>query len=101
MSSHPLKGVETVEVLKLFSKLSDTKGWANGRDVETLARSVSSAVYKNEGRMGKSKGSLYVNIWNLMGYLEAMLEERVGHVHHESNTYKEEVSKTQHSLWNL
>lgn len=68
------------KIYRLLSKLSGTKGWANGRDIETLARSIVGAVYMREGRLGKTEGSgpLTVATDELIVHLQEMLKEREG-----------------------
>jgi SpoVK/Ycf46/Vps4 family AAA+-type ATPase len=66
-------------VYLLFAKLSQTRGWANGRDVETLSKTIVGNVYIKEGRARKEGGplgSLVVTIDELVHVLKAMRKER-------------------------
>ena len=69
---------ETKTLFTLFSQLSQTKGWANGRDVETLSREVIGNVFKNQGMLGgKAADQLTVSMNEIIGFLREMHRRRV------------------------
>lgn len=65
-------------VYRLFASLSQTPGWASGRDVETLAKTIIGNVYMKEGKAKKQGvvGSLDVTIDELIEVLKDMRKER-------------------------
>lgn len=65
-------------VYRLFESLSHTAGWASGRDVETLAKTIIGNVYMKEGKAGKAGivTSLYITIDELIEVLKDMRKER-------------------------
>jgi hypothetical protein len=65
-------------IYRIFKKLSMTKGWANGRDVETLAQNIIAHVFMNVGRIAVDKevGKLGVSADDLLNFLKDMLRER-------------------------
>ncbi|KAF4465449.1 Stage V sporulation K [Fusarium albosuccineum] len=65
------------KVYRLFQSLSDTRGWSNGRDVETLARIVIGDVFQKEGRKGNRSAHLQVSTDELIDSLRAMLRSRL------------------------
>ncbi|KAI1387940.1 P-loop containing nucleoside triphosphate hydrolase protein [Hypoxylon trugodes] len=67
------------QVHQLFAKLSHTKGWVNGRDVETLAKTIVGDVYSREGRLEPDSivGALTISMSQLIEVLENMLQERM------------------------
>jgi SpoVK/Ycf46/Vps4 family AAA+-type ATPase len=70
------------KVYKLFSRLSATKHWANGRDVESLARTVIAHVFRKQGRAAKKDRAasrpLTISTDELIQFLQDMLRERKG-----------------------
>ena len=77
------------EVLRIFERLGDTKGWANGRDVETLAKRIISHVFVKAGQTGTAQTRaeakpevrtmeemLQVRMSELPPFLRAILKER-------------------------
>ncbi|KAI0378946.1 P-loop containing nucleoside triphosphate hydrolase protein [Hypomontagnella monticulosa] len=67
-------------VHQFFARLSSTKGWANGRDVETLAKTIIGIVYRREGQLDNGAiGSLDISMSELMDVLQNMLLERGGY----------------------
>jgi hypothetical protein len=62
------------EVLRLFRKLGRTKHWANGRDVETLAKTVIGSVFRRQG--AEVMHGLSISTGELVGFLQDMLGER-------------------------
>lgn len=65
-------------VYRLFASLSQTPGWASGRDVETLAKTIIGNVYMKEGK-AKKQGvvdSLHIDIDELIEVLKDMRRER-------------------------
>ncbi|KAF5011132.1 hypothetical protein FDECE_2740 [Fusarium decemcellulare] len=65
------------KVYRLFQSLSDTRGWSNGRDVETLAKIVIGDVFQKEGRKGNRSTHLQVSTDELIDSLRAMLRSRL------------------------
>ncbi|KAI3548435.1 hypothetical protein CABS03_04520 [Colletotrichum abscissum] len=67
-------------VYRLFRKLGQTRGWASGRDVETLAKTLIGNAYKRAGRTEKrmNTGSLQVTLDELIEAQKGMLAERLG-----------------------
>ncbi|VUC31534.1 unnamed protein product [Clonostachys rosea] len=67
---------------ELFNQLARTKGWANGRDIETIAKSIIGDVFVKaaEEEEGSPLGSLHVSFQELTKTLLEMLRERSGHV---------------------
>lgn len=65
-------------IYRVFAKLSVTKGWANGRDIETLAQNIIRHVFMNVGKMAADKemGPLVVSAEELLNFLKDMLRER-------------------------
>lgn len=67
------------QILKIFRRLSISKGWANGRDIETLARNIIGHVFMKVGQTGARTGKekrLFISSQELLGFLQAMLKER-------------------------
>ncbi|OJJ38779.1 hypothetical protein ASPWEDRAFT_105830 [Aspergillus wentii DTO 134E9] len=62
-------------VFRLFAKLSGTKSWANGRDVEALSRSIVGYVFKNQGKV-KHVDQLSISLDDLILFLKDMLRKR-------------------------
>ncbi|UQC78431.1 spastin [Colletotrichum lupini] len=72
--------LKTVE--RIFTKLGQTRGWASGRDVETLAKTVTCNVYKRAGRTEQrgATGALQVTWDEVIDAQKGMLAERRGPV---------------------
>jgi hypothetical protein len=68
---------EKAKVQRLFEKLSATKSWGNGRDVETLAQSIIGEVYRREGQRGTKSKRLQISTKELIVFLQDMLRERL------------------------
>lgn len=68
---------EKAKVNRLFSKLSATSNWANGRDVETLGQTIIGEVYRMEGMRGTKSKRLQVSTRELIVFLQNMLRERL------------------------
>lgn len=68
------------QILEIFTKLIATKGWANGRDVETLAQRIIGHVFVKAGEAGGESrpGELAVSYEDLQRFAIEMLEERGG-----------------------
>ncbi|KAI1637586.1 P-loop containing nucleoside triphosphate hydrolase protein [Biscogniauxia mediterranea] len=89
------------KVLRLFDKLGMTAGWANGRDIQTLAATITERVYrsaneileeeaeaaesehkqkqktmKNEGR-GVSRAKFSISTRDLIEFLKDLLRQRI------------------------
>ncbi|KAK7224940.1 hypothetical protein V2G26_012943 [Clonostachys chloroleuca] len=66
---------------ELFNQLTRTKGWANGRDVETIAKSIIGDVFVRAGEEedGSPLGGLHVSFQELTKALLEMIRERSGH----------------------
>ncbi|RYP13603.1 hypothetical protein DL765_006804 [Monosporascus sp. GIB2] len=62
-------------VVRLFSKLTATKSWANGRDVVRLAERVTENAFNARARRTDVAGPLTVSAKELVTFLESMLEE--------------------------
>jgi hypothetical protein len=64
-------------ILGAFDQLKMTRNWANGRDVETLAKNVIAHVFMNvrEGDMVTERKQLFITFEELLRLLLAMLEE--------------------------
>uniref|UniRef100_UPI0020C46755 hypothetical protein n=1 Tax=Salmonella enterica TaxID=28901 RepID=UPI0020C46755 len=60
-------------------KLRGTRGWANGRDVETLAKRIIGNVYMQQGKSGEKgmMGSLEVTADEVIQLQKGMLRERL------------------------
>ncbi|KAH7224184.1 hypothetical protein BKA60DRAFT_667905 [Fusarium oxysporum] len=71
-------GQHKAAVLDVLKKLVDSKGWASGRDVETLSQAIIELVFTKEGEAEEISGSegLCVSFKELMDCLEAMLKHR-------------------------
>ncbi|VUC35400.1 unnamed protein product [Clonostachys rosea] len=64
-------------VAEAFRRLIGTKGWANGRDVETIAKNIIGFVFmKAAEEQGSGKPSLSVSFPDLVRFLLQMLRER-------------------------
>ncbi|KAK7743081.1 hypothetical protein SLS62_010714 [Diatrype stigma] len=66
-------------ILETFKKLTMSKGWANGRDIETLARSIIGHAFMNAGQVGGDPGEdkeLCVSSQDILPFLQTMLKER-------------------------
>lgn len=65
-------------VQETFTQLTWTKNWANGRDVETVAKNIIGNVFMRAGESGiaPERTQLFVSFEELMQVLLAMLEER-------------------------
>ncbi|KAK1497388.1 hypothetical protein CCUS01_13175 [Colletotrichum cuscutae] len=76
--------VETV--YRLFKKLGLTRGWASGRDVETLAKTIIGNAYKRAGRTKKKPDmdSLQVTLEEVIKAQKRMLKERLGRMSDEA-----------------
>lgn len=61
-----------------FKQLSQTKGWANGRDVETLAKSIIQSVFIKapDAEEESALGKLVVTPQEIINKLDDMLKER-------------------------
>lgn len=64
------------KVLRLFYKLSTTKSWSNGRDVETLARTIIRHVFDNEATEETTTQPLTISTDRLIKFLQDLLRER-------------------------
>ncbi|KAK1640617.1 P-loop containing nucleoside triphosphate hydrolase protein [Colletotrichum phormii] len=73
-------------VYRLFRKLGQTRGWASGRDVETLAKTIIGNAYKRAGRTKKrlDTSSLQVTLDEVIEAQKGMLAERLGRVSDET-----------------
>lgn len=73
-------------VYRLFKKLSLTRGWASGRDVETLAKTIVGNAYKRAGRAKKKQDmdSLQVTLDEVIEAQKGMLAERLGRISDEA-----------------
>ncbi|MCJ1288012.1 hypothetical protein MMC26_007365, partial [Xylographa opegraphella] len=60
-------------VIELFKELSDLPGWGNGRDVQTLAKTISGATFRSANG---AEVVLSLSIEKLIGYLRDFLAER-------------------------
>jgi uncharacterized protein YggU (UPF0235/DUF167 family) len=68
-------------VHRMLTKLSATKGWANGRDIETLAKTLIAHVFVKAGttnQAGAKKVQLTISLDELIEYLQYLLRERKG-----------------------
>ncbi|KAK2007330.1 P-loop containing nucleoside triphosphate hydrolase protein [Colletotrichum eremochloae] len=74
------------KVHRLFEKLGRTRGWASGRDVETLAKTLIGDVYMQQGRLRKKgiSGPLCITTDDIIEVLLGMLRERKGRVDNEA-----------------
>ncbi|KAF6815869.1 nfx1-type zinc finger-containing protein 1 [Colletotrichum plurivorum] len=73
------------EMLDLFERLAETRGWANARDVETLATNITMAVFEREGTREDVLGivggvGLSISVDEVLGALREMLRDRGGEV---------------------
>ncbi|KAK1691445.1 P-loop containing nucleoside triphosphate hydrolase protein [Colletotrichum godetiae] len=73
-------------VYRLFRKLGQTRGWASGRDVETLAKTIIGNAYKRAGRTKKRLDtiSLQVTLGEVIEVQKGMLRERLRRVDDEA-----------------
>jgi hypothetical protein len=65
------------KVYRLLKKLSATRDWSNGRDIETLAKIVVGEVFRKEGKRGRKSARLQVSTDELIGFLQEMLRGRL------------------------
>ncbi|KAK0666600.1 P-loop containing nucleoside triphosphate hydrolase protein [Cercophora samala] len=68
---------EKKKVYRLIKKLSETRDWSNGRDIETLASMVVRGVYRQEGKQGRKSDRLIVSTQGLISHLQDMLRTRL------------------------
>ncbi|PKS07997.1 hypothetical protein jhhlp_006609 [Lomentospora prolificans] len=68
---------EKAKVQRLLAKLSATRDWANGRDIETLSRKIVGEVYMSEGRKGRKSTRLQVSTREMIVFLQDMLRARL------------------------
>jgi Holliday junction resolvasome RuvABC ATP-dependent DNA helicase subunit len=64
------------KILRLFYKLSGTKSWSNGRDVETLARTIIRQVFDKEDTEETAIQPLTISTDRLIKFLQDLLRER-------------------------
>lgn len=69
-------------VLAAFMQLALTKGWANGRDVETLAKRIIGHVFIKAGEAtgDTDSGELTVSYEDLQQFCNTMIQERGGSI---------------------
>lgn len=75
------KGIDEkqkAKVYRLVGKLSGTRDWSNGRDIETLANTVIGKVYREEGKKGMKSERLILSTKDFIIYLQDMLRARLG-----------------------
>ncbi|KAL0944756.1 stage V sporulation protein K [Colletotrichum truncatum] len=67
-------------VYRLFEKLGRTRGWASGRDVETLAKTVIGNVYMQQGKTKRKSSTnfLEITVNEIIEAQKGMLRERLG-----------------------
>ncbi|KAK3341850.1 P-loop containing nucleoside triphosphate hydrolase protein [Lasiosphaeria hispida] len=71
---------EKERVLRLFDKLSMSPGWANARDIKTLADQIMGHVYQkgaDEEEGAEVETQFRISTPELIGHLRAMLQQRV------------------------
>ncbi|KAK0731900.1 P-loop containing nucleoside triphosphate hydrolase protein [Lasiosphaeris hirsuta] len=71
---------EKERVLRLFDKLSMSPGWANARDIKTLADQIMGHVYQKDAdeEEGAEVGAQFkISTPELIGHLRGMLQQRV------------------------
>lgn len=71
------------KIYRVFAKLSLTRGWANGRDIETLAKSIIAHVFIKAGTASQAdakeeKAQLFISTDEVIKFLKNMLRERKG-----------------------
>ncbi|KIL85376.1 nfx1-type zinc finger-containing protein 1 protein [Fusarium avenaceum] len=71
---------ENSTVIRALTQLAATDGWASGRDVETLSRSIAEHVFTAVGESDDvcEPGTLQVSFEELMDCLRAMLKQKGG-----------------------
>jgi len=62
-------------IVKLFAKLGAMQSWANGRDVESLAKKIVGHVFKAQAVRPNSTRPLTISAEELAMFLESMLEQ--------------------------
>ncbi|KAF5678689.1 nfx1-type zinc finger-containing protein [Fusarium heterosporum] len=77
-STTELEGQHRSAILHVFTQLIGSKGWASGRDIETLSKTVIEHVFIKAGESEDFDGSegLSVSFSDLMDCLKAMMKER-------------------------
>ena len=65
------------KVQRLLAKLSATRDWSNGRDIETLSQKIIGEVFMMEGRKGRKSARLQVSTRELIMFLQDMLRARL------------------------
>ncbi|UKZ79626.1 hypothetical protein TrVFT333_007386 [Trichoderma virens FT-333] len=69
---------ESMIMMSLFTQLAKTKGWSNGRDMQTLAGVVTEYVYGNLNGFGQGQGGgLYITRKDLIRLMRDMLQQRM------------------------
>ncbi|KAL7946004.1 P-loop containing nucleoside triphosphate hydrolase protein [Trichoderma barbatum] len=69
---------ESETIMDLLSKLAKTKGWSNGRDMQTLAGVVTEYVYGNMNSFGQGQGKgLCITREDLIRLMREMLQQRM------------------------
>ncbi|KAF4630281.1 hypothetical protein G7Y89_g7856 [Cudoniella acicularis] len=63
-------------IYQLFADLAATPAWGNGRDVETLAKSLIGYGFMASVRNGPKDGVLSISFKELHAFMKSMLEER-------------------------
>lgn len=78
----PPTAEEKDKVNRLFKKLSATRDWSNGRDIESLADLIVGEVFRKEGMKQKASARLQVSTAELITFLQQMLRSRLaGELH--------------------
>lgn len=65
------------KVHRLFNKLSTTRDWSNGRDIETLSQLVIGEVFRKEGSKQTKSHRLQISTDELVVFLQDMLRARL------------------------
>lgn len=61
------------EIISLFRELSSLPSWGNGRDVQTISKSITSTTFRNAG---SSTSKLTVSRWQIVDILTTFLAAR-------------------------
>ncbi|KAK6715262.1 hypothetical protein SNK04_006198 [Fusarium graminearum] len=90
---------ENTMLIRALTQLTATKGWASGRDIETLSEKIAGYVFTKVGESDNvyEPGTLQVSFEELMDSLGAMVKERGAIWTTEGKNYLEQTKRQQRS----
>ncbi|CAG2002902.1 unnamed protein product [Fusarium graminearum] len=90
---------ENTMLIRALTQLTATKGWASGRDIETLSEKIAGHVFTKVGESDNvyEPGTLQVSFEELMDSLGAMVKERGAIWTTEGKNYLEQTKRQQRS----